>query len=154
MLGHEIEVISGEEEAELTVASALANFDMSGKRYAMVDIGGGSVEIVTACGNHVEEFYSLDLGAVVMTDRFLTSDPIAEDELRKLQRHIRESLKRAFTGKKNFVDTLIGSGGTLTAIGGMAMQTVPLRHGEMLSRSLRFPVTLTSSSSRHCSLAF
>src|ERR1039457_2540317 len=121
-LGHEIRVISGEEEAELTAASALANFDMDGKRSAMIDIGGGSVEIVTACGNHVEEFYSLDLGAVVMTDRFLKSDQIAADELQKLQRHIRGSLKRTFTGKRISVDSLIGSGGTLTAIGCMAMQ--------------------------------
>jgi exopolyphosphatase/guanosine-5'-triphosphate,3'-diphosphate pyrophosphatase len=121
-LGHEIRIISGEEEAELTAASALANFDMYGKRYAMVDIGGGSVEIVTAYGNHVEEFYSLELGAVVMTDRFLMSDPTAEDELRKLQRHIRESLKRTFTGKRISVDSFIGSGGTMTAIGCMAMQ--------------------------------
>jgi exopolyphosphatase/guanosine-5'-triphosphate,3'-diphosphate pyrophosphatase len=121
-LGHEIKVISGEEEAELMAASALANFDMYGKRYVMVDIGGGSVEIVTAYGNHVEEFYSLDLGAVVMTDRFLTSDPITEGELRKLQRHIRESLKHTFAGKRISVDSLIGSGGTLTAVGCMAMQ--------------------------------
>jgi exopolyphosphatase/guanosine-5'-triphosphate,3'-diphosphate pyrophosphatase len=121
-LGHEISTISGEEEAELTAASALANFDMSGKRYAMVDIGGGSVEIILACGNHVEEIYSLDLGAVVMTDRFLKSDPIAEDEVKKLQRHIQATLKRTFGGKKVSVDSLIGSGGTFTAIGCMAMQ--------------------------------
>lgn len=121
-LGHEIRVISGDEEAELTAASALANFDMYGKRYVMVDIGGGSVEIVTAFGNHVEEFYSLDLGAVVMTDRFLKNDPIAAGEVKKLQRHIRGSLKRAFTGKKVAVDSLIGSGGTVTALGCMAMQ--------------------------------
>jgi exopolyphosphatase/guanosine-5'-triphosphate,3'-diphosphate pyrophosphatase len=121
-LGHEIRVISGEEEAELTSTSALANFDMYGKRYAMVDIGGGSIEIVTAYGNHVEEFYSLDLGAVVMTDRFLARDPIVEIELRKLRGYIRGSLKNTFAGKKISVDTLIGSGGTLTAIGSMAMQ--------------------------------
>jgi len=121
-LGHDIRVISGEEEAELTATSALSNFDMYGKRSVMVDIGGGSVEIVTAFGNHVEEFYSLDLGAVVMTDRFLQSDPIEESGLRKLERHIRGSLKRAFTGKRFSVDTLIGSGGTLTALGCMAMQ--------------------------------
>ncbi len=121
-LGHPITIISGEEEAELTSTSALANFDMYGKRYAMIDIGGGSVEIVTAYGNHVEEFYSFDLGAVVMTDRFLTRDPIDENELRKLRGYIRGSLKRAFAGKKISVDTLIGSGGTLTAIGCMAMQ--------------------------------
>ena len=121
-LGHEIKIISGEEEAELTAASALSNFDMYGKHYAMIDIGGGSVEVVTAYGNHVEEFYSFDLGAVVMTDRFLASDPIAEGELRKLQRHIRDSLKKTFGGKKITIDSFIGSGGTLTAIGCMAMQ--------------------------------
>ena len=121
-LGHNIRVISGEEEAELASTSALANFDMYGKRYAMVDIGGGSVEIVTAYGNHVEEFYSLDLGAVVMTDRFLASDPITEKELRKLRGYIRGSLKNAFAGKKISADSLIGSGGTLAAIGSMTMQ--------------------------------
>jgi exopolyphosphatase/guanosine-5'-triphosphate,3'-diphosphate pyrophosphatase len=121
-LGHEIRVISGEEEAELTATSALANFDMYGKRYAMIDIGGGSVEIVTAYGNHIEEFYSLDLGAVVMTDRFFKNDPITENELGKFQRHIRGSIKRAFSGKKPTVDSFIGSGGTLTALGCMAMQ--------------------------------
>jgi exopolyphosphatase/guanosine-5'-triphosphate,3'-diphosphate pyrophosphatase len=121
-LGHEIRIISGEEEAELTAASALANFDMRGKRYAMIDIGGGSVEIILACGNHVEESYSLDLGAVVMTERFLKCDPVDEDELEKLQRHIRSILKRTFGGTKISVDSFIGSGGTLTAIGCMAMQ--------------------------------
>jgi exopolyphosphatase/guanosine-5'-triphosphate,3'-diphosphate pyrophosphatase len=57
-----------------------------------------------------------------MTDRFLKSDPIALDELQKLQRHIRESLKKTFSGKKIIFDTIIGSGGTLTAIGCMVMQ--------------------------------
>jgi len=121
-LGHEIRIISGEEEAELTAASALANFDMYGKRYAMVDIGGGSAEIVTAYGNHVEEAYSFELGAVVMTDRFLKNDPITENDVKKLQRHIRESLKRTFTGKRILAESFIGSGGTLTALGSMAMQ--------------------------------
>ena len=121
-LGHEIRIISGEEEAELTAASALSNFDMHGKRYAMVDIGGGSVEIVTAFGNHVEEVYSINLGAVVMTDQFLKSDPIAENELNKLRKYIREIIKRSLTGRKISVDSIIGSGGTLTALGCMAMQ--------------------------------
>jgi exopolyphosphatase/guanosine-5'-triphosphate,3'-diphosphate pyrophosphatase len=121
-LGHEIRIISGEEEAELTATSAISNFDMYGKRYAMIDIGGGSVEIVTAYGNHVEEFYSLELGAVVMTDCYLKSDPIADKELKKLRSFIRGTLKHTFSGMKVSVDTLIGSGGTVTALGCMAMQ--------------------------------
>jgi len=100
-LGNEIRVISGEEEAELTAESAFSGFDMYGKRYAMIDIGGGSVEIVTAVGNHVEEFYSLELGAVVMTERFLKSDPVDPDELGKLQNHIRRTIRRAARWQKD-----------------------------------------------------
>ena len=120
-LGHEVRVISGEEEAELAAASALFNFDMSGKHYAMADIGGGSLEVVTAIGNHIEEFYTLDLGTVIMTERFLCSDPIKAGELQKLQRHIRECLKKSLACEKLSVDTLIGSGGTVTSLGQMVM---------------------------------
>jgi exopolyphosphatase/guanosine-5'-triphosphate,3'-diphosphate pyrophosphatase len=120
-LGHEIRVIDGVEEAGLAAVSALSNFDMSGKRYAMIDIGGGSLEVVSAFGNHVEECYSLDLGAVVMTERFLESDPVKSGELQRLQRHIRGRLKQELPGQKLSADLLIGSGGTITSIGYMAM---------------------------------
>lgn len=120
-LRREIRVISGEEEAELAAISALHNFEMNGKRYAMIDIGGGSVEIVTALGNHVEEYYSLDLGAVVLTERFLPTDPIRPADFQKLQRHVRAELKKAFSGQKIAVQTFIGSGGTITSLGYMVM---------------------------------
>jgi exopolyphosphatase/guanosine-5'-triphosphate,3'-diphosphate pyrophosphatase len=121
ILGREVRIISGEEEAELVAISARHNFDMSGKRYAMVDIGGGSVEIVTALGSHVEKLYSLELGAVVMTERYLSSDPIKPADLERFQRHIRATLKRTFSDDKLAVQTFIGSGGTITSLGGMVM---------------------------------
>jgi exopolyphosphatase/guanosine-5'-triphosphate,3'-diphosphate pyrophosphatase len=117
----QIEVISGEEEAELAHLSALHNFDMEGARYAMVDIGGGSVEIVTALGNHIEEIYSLDLGAVTLTENFLTSDPVRQQEYLRLRRHIRTTIKAALTGEKMPVQCLLGSGGTMTSIAAMVM---------------------------------
>lgn len=120
-LGHDIRVIDGVEEAELAAASSLSNFDMSGKRYAMIDIGGGSLEIVSAYGNHVEEYYSLDLGAVVMTERFLESDPVRPGELERLQRHIRKGLKQDLSGQRLPAELLIGSGGTITSLGYMTM---------------------------------
>ena len=46
--GHEIRIISGVEEAELAMVSAQRHFDMEYKRYAVFDIGGGSLEITTA----------------------------------------------------------------------------------------------------------
>lgn len=119
--GIRIQVISGEEEARLVSLSVLNNFDMEGVRYGMVDIGGGSLEIVTALGTHVEEFYSLELGAVAMTERFLRRDPVTDGDLAKLFRHVRGSLKEAFEGETVKVQSIVASGGTITSIASMIM---------------------------------
>lgn len=139
ILSREIRIISGEEEAELVAISARHNFDMSGTRYAMVDIGGGSLEIVTALGSHVEKVYSLELGAVVMTERFLSADPIKLVDLGKLQRHVRAAFKKTFSDEKLSVQTFIGSGGTITSLGSMVMnmrkQAYSSIHGYEVLRS-------------------
>ena len=120
-VGLQISVISGEEEAELAALSARNNFDMEGTCYALVDIGGGSVEVITALGNHIEEIYSLELGAVILTENFISSDPISQNEYRRLCKHIRNTLKAAFICDAAPVHCLLGSGGTMTTIAAMVM---------------------------------
>ena len=138
-LGREIRVISGDEEADLVALSVRHNFDMTGKRYMIIDIGGGSVEIMSAVGNHIESCYSLELGAVRMTDRFITSDPVSDSEIAKLKRFIRSELKTAFTDQRPTVQTFIGSGGTITALASMVMnmrrQAYSTSHGFEVLRS-------------------
>ncbi len=138
-LGREIRIISGEEEAELVAISARHNFDMSGKRYMIIDIGGGSVEIMSAVANLVESCYSLQLGAVLMTDRFLLSDPVKETEIDKLRRHVRAELKNIFCDEKPIVQSFISSGGTITALASMVMsmrrQVFSSLHGFEVLRS-------------------
>jgi exopolyphosphatase/guanosine-5'-triphosphate,3'-diphosphate pyrophosphatase len=120
-VGLDIQVISGEEEAELATLSALHNFDMEGIRYTMVDIGGGSVEVVVAMGNHVEEIYSLDMGAVVLTEHFITTDPVKRGEYLQLRRHIRKTLRAALIDGGIPFHCVLGSGGTMTSIAAMVM---------------------------------
>jgi exopolyphosphatase / guanosine-5'-triphosphate,3'-diphosphate pyrophosphatase len=120
-VGLQIEIISGEDEAELAAQSALNNFDMEGTRFAMADIGGGSVEIITALGNHIDEIYSLELGAVILTGNFISSDPVRHGEHLKLRKHIRKTLKAALVGEDLPVQCLLGSGGTMTSIAAMVM---------------------------------
>ena len=120
-VGIEVAVISGEEEAELASLSVRNHFDMEGVRYAMVDIGGGSLEVVTARGAHIEEIFSLDLGAVFLTEKYLAGDPVKGSELQKLRRHIRSRLKETFAGEPPAVQCLVGSGGTITSLAAMVM---------------------------------
>jgi exopolyphosphatase/guanosine-5'-triphosphate,3'-diphosphate pyrophosphatase len=138
-LGREIRVITGDEEAELVARSVRHNFDMSGKRYMIIDIGGGSVEIMSAVANHVESCVSLELGAVRMTDKFIGSDPVKEAELTKLKRHVRSELKAVFGDNRPSVQTFIGSGGTITTLASMVMsmrkQAYTTSHGYEVLRS-------------------
>jgi exopolyphosphatase/guanosine-5'-triphosphate,3'-diphosphate pyrophosphatase len=122
LLDATIRVISGDEEAALAAQSALRNFDTNGKRFGVIDVGGGSVELITAQGTHVEEFYSFELGAVVMTEKFFTTDPVREIDFRKFQKHVQNSVKKQLDGETLVLPTLIGSGGTINAIGQMALQ--------------------------------
>jgi exopolyphosphatase/guanosine-5'-triphosphate,3'-diphosphate pyrophosphatase len=134
--GIEIRVISGQEEAELATLSALHHFDMHNTRYGLIDIGGGSIEVITATGSHIETIHSLDLGAVFLTERFLTSDPIAAGERDRLHRYLRKTIAKAL-GEKDFgLQCLIGSGGTVTNIGAMIMA----RRGEQYDSVHRYEV--------------
>ena len=130
-VGFEISVIGGEEEAELVALSALNNFDMAGTRHVMVDIGGGSVEVVTAFGNNLEEIFSLELGAVAMTEQFIGSDPINRHDYRQLRKQIRTTLRSAITGEVQPAQCLLGSGGTMTAIASMVMAMGKERFGSI-----------------------
>ncbi len=114
-----VRIIGGEEEAELAALSAWHHFDMANSRYLLIDIGGGSVEVVSAVGRHIEEITSLELGAVFLTENFLKRDPVADKDLALLRKHIRKELRSALSGTDLPVRYLIGSGGTMTTIAGM-----------------------------------
>jgi exopolyphosphatase / guanosine-5'-triphosphate,3'-diphosphate pyrophosphatase len=117
--GIAISVIDGEEEAELAALSAFNNFDLEGARHLLVDIGGGSLELVTTVGRHVEEIYSLELGAVYLTETFLKGESAGDKALSRLRRHIRKTFKESFPDERPQVNVVIGSGGTITSMAAM-----------------------------------
>lgn len=138
-IGLDVEVISGEEEAELAALSAFHNFDLEGVRHLIFDIGGGSLELITALGAHMEEIVSLELGAVFLTEKFLKGDPVSQAEHQKLRKYIRKTLKSSYTGDRTGMQCLVGSGGTVTSIAAMVTASRRERydsiHGYELLRS-------------------
>lgn len=120
-VGISVVTVSGEEEAELAALSAFNNFDLDDCRNLLVDIGGGSLELVTTVGRHLEQIISLDLGAVYLTETFLQEESPEPDPHGRLRRHIRKTLKTAFGDERPAVASLIGSGGTVTSIATMVL---------------------------------
>ena len=114
-----VSVITGEEEAELAALSAFNNFDLEGNRHLLADLGGGSLELVTTVGSHLERVVSLELGAVYLTETYLSRDPVRDSVLQELRRQIRRTLRLAFPGERPVLHSVIGSGGTFTAIAAM-----------------------------------
>lgn len=108
VLGVRPEVISGEEEARLAFLGA--TIDPPGKGpFLVVDIGGGSTELVWETGA-----VSVDIGSVRLTDRMLPDRPAPFDELEAASRHVEGLLERVELPDSEW--TVIGVAGTWTSL--------------------------------------
>ena len=115
-----IEVVSGDEEARLAFRSVARHFELDGRLAAIVDIGGGSAEVILAAGGVVEQMFSLPLGAVRLTEQYAKSDPLRPKHWRALRGAIDAAIDEGI-GKPPFVaEVMIGSGGTFTNLAEMA----------------------------------
>jgi exopolyphosphatase / guanosine-5'-triphosphate,3'-diphosphate pyrophosphatase len=92
ILGTPIEVISGLEEARLIQLGLQARWPHPSSRILIVDIGGGSAELILAEHGHFVEAVSKPLGAVRLTEMFLKSDPPDPREIARMQRYIQERI--------------------------------------------------------------
>ena len=116
--GLHIRVLEGEEEARLCFRSALAHFDLKAGRSVLLDIGGGSLEIVLSAGGVVDRLVSLPLGAISLTEQWL-SDGITSARVKALRRDVHDRLRAAIPARDWRRARVIGSGGTFTNLAGM-----------------------------------
>jgi exopolyphosphatase/guanosine-5'-triphosphate,3'-diphosphate pyrophosphatase len=93
--GSPVEVISGREEARLIHLGVESSWPQAGKRVLIVDIGGGSAEIVAAEGGVLREAFSRPLGAVRLYENFLKDDPPTPRQLHQMHDYIGEKLSSA-----------------------------------------------------------
>lgn len=110
--GLEIEAISGDEEARLSfLAVSLDPLWRDSPKLLVIDIGGGSTEIILGDRDGIEGRVSLALGAVRLTESALHSDPPTVAEITNATRQAQESLKGLAAPSANYV--AVGVGGTL-----------------------------------------
>ncbi|MBI3788597.1 MAG: Ppx/GppA family phosphatase [Ignavibacteriales bacterium] len=116
-LGFTIEVLSGDEEAELTYLGAISEFlRRDGQQnFAVLDIGGGSTELTTGIGRRVTNKQSLDIGCVRLTERILKTSPPTALSIERGVKRIKEHLA-AYPPLLPAQTKLIGVAGTLTTL--------------------------------------
>ncbi len=114
--------ITGEEEARLAYLSAAAAFDLREVSTAVVDIGGGSTEIVLCQGGVVEHLYTFPLGAVRQTEQFPGCEqPGNEEAYNALRDAVRDQVKDLLEKPPFTPQFIIGTGGTFTTLAAVSM---------------------------------
>jgi exopolyphosphatase / guanosine-5'-triphosphate,3'-diphosphate pyrophosphatase len=121
--GFATRLLSGEEEAELT-RRGVANGRELGDDVLVLDVGGGSTELITA-----HERFSLDVGSVRLTERYLHGDPPTRDELDAAAQAVRDALPELEPREA------VGVAGTITSLAALELGGYdPERvHGHRLS---------------------
>ncbi|MEP6560297.1 MAG: Ppx/GppA phosphatase family protein [Nakamurella sp.] len=126
-LGQSPEVITGHEEAELSFAGAVGELDPATGPFLVVDIGGGSTELVIGTRqrgqNRIEGSVSLDIGCVRITERILRSDPPTAAERDEAARWTRAMLLDGLNRLPvHTVRRLVPVSGTATTVAAAALK--------------------------------
>ena len=120
-LGIIVNLISGQEEARRIYLGVLSGMDLQERPHIIIDIGGGSTELILADIHEARFLSSTKVGAVRLSKEFVTTDPISESELKILRAYVRGMLERPVDEiwrnlQLNEVPRMIGTSGTIETI--------------------------------------
>lgn len=123
-LGFETVVLSGRQEAELTTAGVMTGLDPVPENALVFDLGGRSTEFAIAVRGETRETISLGLGAVALTEDFLTGDPPSIDEVESCRFEASLILKNGLSEIREQAGdaTVVGTAGTTTTLAAMALE--------------------------------
>ncbi len=120
-----INIIDGKEEAKLGYKGVLLGLTEPTSSVFLIDIGGGSTELILGNQESIIEGNSYNVGALRMTERFITTDPPSPKELEKLLEGIKQQLEEALINYPRNLEAIIGIGGTATTIAALHQKLDP-----------------------------
>jgi len=140
-----VEIISGEQEAELVFRGVATDPQLDGRRLLILDVGGGSTEFIVGAGKHHQFSESFDMGTVRLLERLRPADPPSKEDLANCRarlkeffaKEVRPVMEPCLADRANL--TLVGTGGTTTILARMEKQMSGFQReeieGTVLSRT-------------------
>ncbi|WP_431956793.1 exopolyphosphatase [Nocardia lijiangensis] len=120
--GAEAEVITGDEEARLSFTGAIGELSSAAGPFVVVDLGGGSTELVYGDSDGVHAAFSADIGCVRITERCLPGDPPTPEQVTAAREFATERLAEAFAKVPvENAHTWVGVAGTMTTLAAVAL---------------------------------
>lgn len=112
----DVDIISGEEESNLGFIGVLQGLDDT-NNILVLDIGGGSTEFILGDESGIKYAKSENVGALRMTEKFLATDPICENEFEDMSNFIEETISDTINIlKEKNIRQIVGIGGTITSV--------------------------------------
>ncbi len=136
--GIDVEIISGEYESNLGFKGVLEGLDTN-EDILVVDIGGGSTELIIGNIEGIKFAKSENVGALRMTEKFLKKDPIDKDEFEQMTIFIENEINNTLNNiKSKNITKLVGIGGTITSLSAMNQElevySMDKIHNSIISR--------------------
>jgi len=130
--GIDINVITGEKEAELTASGILMDM-VQPESLLMIDIGGGSTELIFT-DNKRTSLMSLNMGVVHLAAEYMKNDPPSADDLKRMEDEITGNLTQGTSEVINRITpetVMLGTAGTITALASMAQKLQAYDHDKI-----------------------
>jgi len=120
-VGLSVDLISGQEEARRIYLGVLSAMEFNHQPHVVIDIGGGSTELVLGNGHDPRSLSSTKVGAVRLTSRFITTDPIQDHEFQRLEAFVQGMVERPIEELQNHLKPgetfrLVGTSGTIQCL--------------------------------------
>ena len=131
-LGLRVRVITGEEEARLIYFGVRHSMDLTDSPAMIVDIGGGSVELMACTPKRLKFVRSLKLGAIRLKDQYLKTDPPDKKMVQRMEQTVTQVIKNSLMKKKGLLlESLVATSGMA---GNLAEIIYLARTGQVLSQ--------------------
>ena len=120
----DVKIICGEEESNLGFMGVLEGTDGDKKEDILViDIGGGSTEFIVGNEEGISFCESENVGALRMTEKFITTDPISNEDFNSMEKFIEETISSTIDKLNTMnIGKLVGIGGTITSLSAINQQ--------------------------------
>lgn len=131
--GLDIRTISGDDEARLTASGMMLDIDIPDEAI-LIDIGGGSTELIYAKKGVPAHLQSLSLGVVYLAAKYMTDDPPSAYMINEMEKEIEsviDSKTAGFDQNTNNKVRLIGTAGTITALAAMSLNLTSYDHNKI-----------------------
>ena len=120
-LGLIVDLISGQEEARRIYLGVLSGMEFNNQPHMIIDIGGGSTELILGDSHEPRSLSSTKIGAVRLTAEYITTDPISNAEFQYLQAYVRGMLERPTEELRAHLQPdecprLVGTSGTIESL--------------------------------------